>query len=475
MKYFSTLLFLILFFCSCGKKTPQEQSTELPPIFPDYINVIIPNNIAPLNFEIKDASHILVRFSCSDILLFEQSGDKHIDIPLKKWRKMLDTYKGKNIDVSVSAWTKEHPKGVQYKTFNIHISDSSIDSYVAYRIIPPGYIGWNKMAIMQRDLNSFKETPIITNNENEGGCLNCHNFCQGNPNQYMLHARNKGGGTIIVANGLMTKRDIAINSQKATYPSWHPEGRYIAFSVNDVHQSFYSHCTSKIEVFDYSSNLLIYDTKNDKIIQDERFTDTLHLETFPSFSPDGKYLYFCSSDVHFLPVDVDSMHYSILRVPFNGETGQLGSPIDTIYNARTQGGSTSHPRVSPDGKYLLSSWAESGTFTIQHPESELILTDLETMKTYKPENVNSNAADSYHSWSSNGKWIVFTSRRIEGRTTNLFFSYFNNGQFSKPFMLPQKDPESNTQRFFSYNVPEFIKGKVEVNRDEMSKMLQSKK
>lgn len=476
MRHFIILCFTLLFWCACDKKMPQSQVEELPPVFPDYIGVTVPANIAPLNFGIKDATDMRVAFSCEGTTLLEINGDDYIDIPLSEWKELLSKCRGKDVDVSVSAWNQEHPDGIRYRDFTIHIDDSEIDDYVAYRLIPPGYVGWNKMAIMQRHLSTFEETPIITNNENEGGCINCHNFCKGDPKRYMLHARNKGGGTIVVKDGIMTKRNIAMGSQNATYPNWHPGGRYIAFSVNDVHQSFYSHCTQKIEVFDFSSDLVIYDSDKDSIIEDCRFTDTLSLETFPAFSPDGRMLYFCSAEPHLLPYEVDSMHYSILRVPFDEKTGKMGSPVDTVYNARTQGGSACHPRVSPDGRYLMISVADCGTFTIHHPEADLILIDLMNGDIYKPDNINSDTApESYHNWSSNGKWVTFASRRLEGRTTNLYFSHFINGQFTKSFLLPQKNPWKNEQRFFSYNVPEFITGKVNADRDQMSKMLQSKK
>ncbi len=476
MKHFVILCSVLLTCCSCGRKAPQHHSEDLPPIFPDYTDVFIPANIAPLNFGIEDATAIQAVISDNGTTLLEANGKDYVKFPPSKWKDLLQRYRGKEISISVSAWSKKNPDGIRYKDFKIYIDGSEIDDYVAYRLIPPGYIGWNKMAIMQRQLSSFSETPIITNNENEGGCINCHNFCKGSPEHYMLHARNKGGGTIIVKDGVMSKRDIAFGSFKATYPCWHPDGRYIAFSVNDVHQSFYSHCASKIEVFDFSSDLVIYDSKEDRVIEDTRFTDTLHMETFPAFSPDGKTLFFCSAEPHILPYEVDSMHYSVLRVPFDATTGKLGTPVDTVYNARTQGGSASHPRVSPDGKYLLISRADCGTFTIHHPEADLILINLETGDICKPENINSDSApDSYHSWSSNGKWVAFTSRRTDGRTTDLYFARFNAGHFSKPFLLPQKNPYKNLQRFFSYNVPEFVTGKVNTNRDKMSQMLQSSK
>ncbi len=57
--------------------------------------------------------------------------------------------------------------------------------------------------------------------------------------------------------------------------------------------------------------------------------------------------------------------------------------------------------------------------------------------------------------------MVFSSRRLDGRYTRLFFSHFDGeGHFSKPFLLPQRDPEENQLRLKSYNIPEFVAGRV---------------
>ena len=85
--------------------------------------------------------------------------------------------------------------------------------------------------------------------------------------------------------------------------------------------------------------------------------------------------------------------------------------------------------------------------------------DLEDGSVRRVDELNSDESDSYHSWSGNGRWIVFSSRRIDGRFTRLYFSHFDGeGHFSKPFLLPQKDPSHNLMRLKSYNVPEFVKG-----------------
>ena len=82
--------------------------------------------------------------------------------------------------------------------------------------------------------------------------------------------------------------------------------------------------------------------------------------------------------------------------------------------------------------------------------------------------LNSTDVESYHSWSSNGKWIIFSSRRLDGLYTRFFIAHLNkNGKFSKPFLLPQKDPDENNLRMKSFNIPEFIKDKITITRSQL--------
>ena len=97
--------------------------------------------------------------------------------------------------------------------------------------------------------------------------------------------------------------------------------------------------------------------------------------------------------------------------------------------------------------------------------------NLETGDMRSAEELNSPDTESYHSWSSNGRWVLFSSRRIDGRYTRLYIAHFDGeGHFSKPFLLPQKSPEYNQLRLQSYNVPEFIKGKVDSKQSEIKKL-----
>ena len=78
--------------------------------------------------------------------------------------------------------------------------------------------------------------------------------------------------------------------------------------------------------------------------------------------------------------------------------------------------------------------------------------------------------ESYHAWSSNGRWLLFASKRIDDRFTRLFIAHWDGQKWSRPFLLPQRCPEQNTLLLMAYNIPEFILEPIEFPRDEMAKV-----
>jgi dipeptidyl aminopeptidase/acylaminoacyl peptidase len=162
-----------------------------------------------------------------------------------------------------------------------------------------------------------------------------------------------------------------------------------------------------------------------------------------------------------MPKSFEEVKYSLCRVDFNPDSRAFGQVVDTLYNAADGGKSVSFPRVSPDGKYLLYTLAAFGNFSIWHADADLHMINLQTGIHDSLTLVNSPEVDSYHSWSSNSRWFVFSSRRMDGLYTRPYISYIDaNGKACKPFLLPQKDTDFYLQFMKSYNIPEFVTGKV---------------
>lgn len=462
----------LLFSCSQIKE-PKGNVDSYPSIFPDYTFTAIPYNIAPLNFEVKGASSLRADFSSGGNVLLTVMGDSEIQIPEKKWKEMLAALKGKDLEVSVAVWDTSHPEGVKYKPFNIRIAPDVIDEWIAYRLIEPGYEGWNSMGIYQRNLTTFEETEIATNRGNKEKCMNCHSFANYSPQRMMFHIRGKNGGTALLADGNLTKLELdKIGPKKSgTYPMWHPKGRYIAFSSNLTRQSFLSEGEKPIEVYDLESDLIVYDTKSGQVITDPRFFGTDAWETFPAWSADGKSLYFCTARPVEMPMKYKDLHYSLCKVDFDESTGTFGEKVDTVYNAKQLGGSVSFPRLSSDGKYLLLTFSDCATFPIWHKEADLKLIRVADQQEMDASAVNSPEADSYHAWSSNNRWILFSSRRLDGRYTRLYMAWLDGqGKLHKPFLLPQSDMDHHTLRMKSYNIPEFIQGKVSLPKGQLNEL-----
>ncbi|HZL11203.1 MAG TPA: hypothetical protein VFC65_14530 [Prolixibacteraceae bacterium] len=468
------ILFLLLTLSACNEKVvPKEVMKETPTIFPDYVGVTIPATIAPLNFKGNE------EYSAIDAVIEGRNGEaihiqdeKYISIPLSKWAQILTNSKGDSLRITVSI--KQDGNWKQYAPFSVYVSETPVDYGLVYRLIAPGYEVFSKMGIYQRNLSNFDQTPIYENTLIPGSCVNCHSFRQSDPKDMSLHIRGKQGGTIIMTEGKISILDTKTEKTMSNfvYPFWHPGGKYIAYSVNKINQVFHATKDKRVEVADAASDVVVYDIENNLAISSSLLMQDSIFETFPSFSADGRSLYFCSAAAKKMPDEFKEVKYNLCRIAFNPEDGTFGDRIDTIFNATALNKSVTFPRPSPDGRFIMFTLIDYGNFSIWHKEADLYLLDVKTGISRPISEVNSDDTESYHSWSSNSRWFVFSSRRIDGLYTRPFMAHLNeNGTATKPFLLPQQDPEFYMNLMESFNIPEFITGKVEIDPNEIEKLV----
>jgi len=460
---------------SCSKQGRDlNQMDTQPGIFPDYRDVVIPLNIAPLNFKsIDDPEKLEVSVEGAYERITVRGKDKII-IPPKKWRRLLKDNPGSSL--SVTLFARYEGKWIRYKPFSIHIRPEPVDPWIVYRLIAPGYETWSEMGIFQRNLSTYHQEPIISNRLLAGTCMNCHSFRANDPDDMMFHLRGNVGGTILVQDGNVLKLNTKVKEtiSNCVYPFWHPSQDFIAYSVNTIQQVFHSVKEKRIEVFDSKSDIVVYDIRNNILITSKIISSEDSFETFPAFSPDGKSLFFCSAKKGIQPDDYDKIKYSLCRIDFDASSGSFGERIDTLVSSFQTGKSVSFPRISPDGKNLVFTLSDYGNFSIWHREADLYRLDLASGNFQPIDNINSSETESYHSWSSNSRWMIFSSRRMDGLYTRPFITYASeNGTFSKPFMVPQKDPDFYEEFLKSFNVPEFITGKITTDGRSMLKTIGS--
>ncbi|MBQ8602911.1 MAG: PD40 domain-containing protein [Bacteroides sp.] len=472
MKKTTILTSICALFTACSSNIQVEQTLSThPAITPDYIGVTVPVNIAPLHFGVPDSCKVtqlnaIFRSSNKQVTV---RGSHQIAPSASEWKELMQEA---DDSIQVCIQVEKEGKWKEYAPFPIYVKKDKIDSHLAYRLIEPGYEIWNEMGIYQRCLENFDESAILTNKMTGYGCMNCHSFHQYNPDKMMLHLRVDYGGTYLIDQGNIEKLNTKTpQTQYAlVYPSWHTSGDYIAFSVNNTKQMFHTTDPNRIEVMDFASNVVVYDVKRHEIFTAPQLFSPTSFETFPNFSPDGKTLYFCSADSVAMPNDYKQVKYSLCSIAYDAESRTFGTQVDTLFHAQKENKSVSFPRVSPDGKYLMFTLSSYGNFSIWHKEADLYLADIQSREIRPMQTLNSADVESYHSWSSNGRWVVFSSRRENGLYTQPFIAYIDeNGQAHKPFLLPQKDIQYYDKLMKSFNVPEFVSGKVQTDGYSISR------
>jgi Tol biopolymer transport system component len=275
----------------------------------------------------------------------------------------------------------------------------------------------------------------------------------------MMYVRGDGGGAILNQNGRLRKLNIKTPDMVATstYFTFAPSGRYVVFSANVVVPAVHGMAQKRLEVYDTESDIYVADLEKNRIISSKLLSDSSRLETFPTFSPDGKYIYYCTSPKVKLPENYKNLKYVLARISFDETTGSFGTQVDTLFTER----SVCHPRVSPDGERLLFTVQDYGTFPIWHKEADLWMMNIKTGTIDMLQVVNSDMSDTYHSWSSNSRWFVFASKRDDGLYGKPYFCYVDKkGKAHKPFCLPQNDPTFYDDCLKSFNAPEMVKGKI---------------
>ena len=494
--YIVFLAVAVLLMSSCASHpdvpSASKEAKSLPAIFPDYCGVTVPYNIAPLNFMLPadEYEECVSRFTTPDGKQQTYGSGVKVQIPESEWHDMLNASKGKSIKVEV--WGKNDGEWLSFNPFEIYVAPDAIDEYLSYRLIEPSYVAWTYMEIAQRNLTSFEETQIFNNeitmnDRKKGQCINCHSYQNYKTDNMLFHVRLANSGTVIVNDGKVSrvnlKRDYTISS--GVYPAWHPTEKLIAFSTNLTRQAFHTANPNKIEVYDLASDMILYDVKTDSVSIVSN--DSTLLEVYPTWSPDGKYLYYCKSVP--LPEEMKDkdirttypkIQYNLYRRSFDVATHNFGDE-ELIYDAASADKSVTLPRISPDGRYLLFALGQYGCFHSRHHDADIVCIPMDkyngtalTAETSSPVDltqVNSAGySDSYPSWSSNGHWMMLASRRDDDNYSRVYFAYFNNGKVGKAFLLPQEDPEHNTFLLKSYNRPEFMVEPVKISVNEFSKV-----
>jgi len=449
---------------------------QLPRIKPDYAGIVIPANIAPLNFEILEpGSSFFVRLQGQTGQPIELSTtEPKILFPQKSWHQLLKQNRGGRLEVQVFAQGADK-QWKRYVAMTNSVANEDIDPVMIYRKIHPAHSTWSSMGLYQRDLTSFDERPFLENNRFANDCCHCHMLRNNDPNTatVVIRSSHYQNSLLVISNGVAD----AIRGSVG-FVAWHPTGRVMASSFSKPRLVLHTARNDMRDIAELEGWIGYFLLGSDMVKKVPGLSDNSRLRTFPFWSPDGRYLYYCSAPnpwTNMATITATShttAKYDLMRVSYDLNRDQWGEP-ELILPVSATGFSVAQPRISPDGHWIFFCAILYGCWPTYDSTSDIYGIDLvggQTSGKYTARKLelNSNECESWLSWSSNSRWVVFSSKRISPLFNRPHISYVSpTGECSKPFILPQEDPEFYDSLLKTFTIPTLAKGLITVPESDL--------
>jgi hypothetical protein len=457
-----------------GSSPPEMGATRLdqtPRIEPDYTDLVIPPNIAPLNFTIKEpgaAFYLKVHGKAGSPIEIHGRTPK-LAIPEEPWHRLLGLNKGGEVQMDIYAQGDDR-KWRRFVATTNQVAEEAIDPFLLYRKIHPSHNTWSTMGLYQRNLQTFDESPILENRRFAGDCCHCHAFRNNNPDTFTVDLRSRRfqNSLLVINHGAAEKIEGTVG-----FVAWHPKGRVIAVSFSKPRLMLHTARNDMRDIAELEGWIGYFLLGSNVVRKVPGLADERRLVGFPAWAPDGRYLYYCSAPSPWTNMTMvtatshTTAKYDLMRISYDLDRDQWGEP-EMVLPVRETGFSVAQPRISPDGRWLFFCAIAYGCWPTYDSKSDLYGIDLKARNdigkcTWRKLELNSRECESWLSWSSNSRWVVFSSKRASPLFNRPYLAYVSpEGKCGKPFIVPQRDPEYYDFLLRTYTIPTLAIGPVTV-------------
>ncbi|MEW6359104.1 MAG: hypothetical protein AB1696_22410 [Planctomycetota bacterium] len=336
----------------------------------------------------------------------------------------------------------------------VRVSRDPADRYIVYRLVSPPFSTFKTPDMFVRDITSFDTRLFLS--ARRSYCFNCHTFSStsGASGKLSIQSRYmvpRGEELFRTYFGVFDidkqegrKFKLPFQIQMTTFMAWSPDATKLAISANQQVTAFEPIVYETQSAGEPTSDIAVFDPAQDTVALLPGASDPDNLEIYPRWTLDGKAIVFCWSPAGYHP---ELTKYDLHVVAFNDGKGGTAVPIK---GASQNGRSNYYARFSPDGKWMSFCQSDGGSLIKSSSDIYLMKSDF----TGEPRRLESNieyGADSWHSWSSNGKWIVFASKR-DTVMARLYMTHIDEeGRASPAIRLPLEHAPME-----SFNIPEFL-------------------
>ena len=455
-----------------------------------FKGAVFPPNIAAPVFRWQDARrsadkwHIAFKFQNDRDMLTFSSEKKTWKVPRESWEQIKQRAIGKQVVVEFRGVNSAHwKKTLSGGQVEFSVSPDSVNAPIFYREVnlpfmeavkDPTNIRWRFGAISseERPKIVLQKLPV---------CGNCHSFSRDAKTMGMEADCGNDKGAYAI---MPVKQDIVLDRSKII--SWSnykmpgedkeptfgllnqvsPDGRFVAGTVKDQAIAVYRPNLMFSQLFFFVKGMVsIYDRQTKAMFVLPGANDRKYVQTNATWSPDGKYLVFVRNKSYNLDVfnrqrralvngpDADSfianegplIKYDLVRVPFNN--GKGGAP-EPIKGASNNGMSNYFAKYSPDGKWIA--FCKARNYIFLQPDAKLYIIPAEGGEARELA-CNMSILNSWHSWSPNSRWLVFSSK-VNGPYTQLFLTHIDEQGNASPAVVLENF--SGNDR--AANIPEFV-------------------
>ncbi|UCG58519.1 MAG: PD40 domain-containing protein [Phycisphaerales bacterium] len=397
------------------------------------------------------------------------------------WERIKSLSRGRPATVTIAGF-----RGTRFEQclsrgrIRLTTSDDAVEASIFFRDVPLPFrhVLENLKSIRWRlgEVSSYKPPTLLTDMK---VCGNCHSFTHDGKTLAMDvdYGSDKGSyviaaiepQTVLEKDKVISWSDYRRQDKEPTFgllSQISPDGRYVISTVKD--RSVFS----PVEDLHYSQRffpvtgiLVVYDRKTKEFFALAGADDRHYVQSNPVWSPDGQTILFARSKCYKLPNLKDpssalvtreevseffeggkKFRYDIYRIPFNEGKGGQAKPVP---GASENGKSNYFPRFSPDGKWIV--FCQSDSFMLLQPDSTLYIMPSAGGKPKKMRCNFPGKMNSWHSWSPDGKWLVFASK-AGGPFTQLWLTHIDaDGNDTPPVLL-----EHFTAADRAANIPEFV-------------------